>query len=311
MKKALITGINGYIAQKLCHKLSEKNIDIVGSIRNKDRLKSLNLPAFTPAIVPELSSNSDWEKALSDCDTLFHLASTVHQPGINDFEIYKDTISDATKSLALQASRKGIRRFVYLSSMAVYGKNCSTIPLSESSSTSPSSPYGQAKLDAEKHLLEIQKTTGLEIVIIRPPLVYGPNAPGNFSRLKKLIEKVPILPFGSATQKRSFISVENLCDFMVHCANHPDATGKIFNITDPIPLSTKELCFDIGSSLNKKIWQIPIPRTFMRYGLTLCKQRDTYEKLFEPMLLNTEKAESILGWTQDYTDASNKNLIFK
>jgi nucleoside-diphosphate-sugar epimerase len=294
--KALITGINGYIAQKLCQKLHERNTQIVGSVRSEDRLKSLTLPSFTPAIVPVLSHKSQWGNALDGCDTVFHLASTVHQAGISDFKIYKDTISDATKTLALQASKKGIKRFIYLSSMAVYGKNCSELVLSEINASNPNTPYGQAKLKAEEELLKIQKNTDLEIVIIRPPLVYGPNAPGNYDRLKKLIKKVPILPFGRATKKRSFISVDYLCDFMIHCAKHPNAAGKVFNVTDPTPLSTRDLCSNIGDALNKKTWQIPIPRTLMRYGLTLCKQRDTYEKLFEPMLLNTEKATSILGW---------------
>lgn len=298
MKKALITGINGYIAQKLCQKLHEKNTLIVGSVRSEDRLQSLQLPPFTPAIIPELSCKSNWESSLNGCDTIFHLASTVHHPENQEYKIYKDTISDATKTLALQASQQGVKRLIYLSSMAVYGKNSSKVALSEICSTNPNTPYGQAKLKAEEELLQIQKNTGLEVVIIRPPLVYGPNAPGNFARLRKLIQKAPVLPFGRATEKRSFISVEYLCDFMIHCASHPDAAGEIFNVCDPNPLSTKELCSDIDRSLNKKTWQIPIPRIFMRYGLTLCKQRDTYEKLFEPMLLNTTKAESILGWTQ-------------
>lgn len=295
MRHLLITGINGFIARNLADALSSQVESIHGSIR-KITLKpqDLKISLFETG---DLSEPVDWGDALEGVDTVFHLAGTVHS--VHEPKVYNRAIVHGTKNLVEQAIKKNVSHFVYVSSAAVYGKeNCESV-LTEKSIPTPNTPYGEAKLAAENELIRLAKESKMSYTIVRPPIVTGKNAPGNVAKLKKLIQKLPVLPFGSATEKRSLVNIDTLVNFLIECANNPNARSQIFNITDKEDMSTRELCLRFANELNKKIVLLPIPPTIMRTALSLIGQRSMYDKLFGQLRFSIEHAQACIRWNQE------------
>jgi len=286
MTKILLTGANGFVGTELLKKIPSDDVNAL----SRKPLDSFPGTVFDKAIGPvELYSD-----CLEGVDIVVHLAAVVHNSSNNLRYINEVNVLGAL-NLARQAVTAGVKRFIFLSSIGVSG-NKTTMPFDESTDESPHSEYACSKLKAEKALLKLAKETNLEVVIIRPVLVYGENAPGNFSKLKSLIESFPFLPFGMTNNQRSFISVANLASFIELCIDHPDAKNEIFCISDGVDVSIKEFTNSISTGLSKKTFQLPIPSWVIRYVGKVLGKTEMVDQLIGDLQVDIGKAKSLLGW---------------
>ena len=195
----------------------------------------------------------------------------------------------------------GISRFVFVSSIGVNGASTSRRPFSVYSEPTPNNAYARSKYEAELGLKKIAEKTGLEVVIVRPTLVFGHDAPGNFGALTRLVNKLPILPFGLANNRRDFISVQNLADLLVTCATHPNAVGHTFLASDGETVSVKQFTNAIADGLGKKVIQLPVPVSVMRLVGKLTGKSAMIEQLYGNLEVDSSNIKEVLGWTPPLT----------
>ncbi len=287
--KVLITGSNGFIGQHLCQTL-ESRYSIIRHGRkvefSNENNKYFNL---------DVNSNSDWQGHLENINTVIHLAASAHKK-LNDLEKIDEVNVNGTLRLAQQAATAGVKRFIFISSIGVLGDK-TILPFNERTIEAPHSDYAKSKLKAEIGLLELARASSLEVVIIRPVLVYGGTAPGNFSKLKSLINKLPILPFGLVNNKRSFISVDNLVDFIRLCVEHPNAKNEIFCISDGVDVSIKKFTSSIATGLSKNLIQIPVPTWFIKFIGSVFRKDEMVKQLIGDLQIDISKAKNLLGWS--------------
>jgi nucleoside-diphosphate-sugar epimerase len=293
----LITGASGFVG-KHCVKRFEKD-------------KNLKLILLSRSISPEVGHDQiglclkdiNEGDILVDVNTVVHIAGLAHLSankvgaGADEFELINTL---ATVRLVESLINKGLKRFVYISSVSVYGKY-KGVPFSEVSALSPLTDYAKSKLRAEERLKLMSKEFGFELVIVRPPLVYGFGAPGNFGKLVRMVSKMVVLPFGLVNNLRSMISVENLADFIYLCSVHPKAAGELFVVTDEVDLSTRDLTDFIALGLNKRVFQLPISVSVMKLIARMLGVHNAAEQLFGDLRVDSDKARRVLSWKQPYT----------
>lgn len=287
----LLTGATGFIGKQLV-----KRFDTVTCVIRKGRHHS-----FSKAHeVTNIDGSTDWSNALKDIDVVIHLAGVAHNKVTHETQ-HKIVNTEGTLQLANQAAKAGVKRFVYLSSIVVNGTSTTNTPFTVDSVPSPQSEHAKSKYDAEIGLKDIAGKTGLEVVVVRATLVYGPNPPGNFGLLIKLVDKFPMLPFGCVRNRRNFIAVQNLVDLLVTCSRHPKAAGHIFLASDGEAISTRELTNAIANALGKKILQIPIPVSIMRLAGKVTGKTAVIEQLLGNLEVDSSNAQKVLGWTPPFT----------
>jgi nucleoside-diphosphate-sugar epimerase len=300
--KVLLTGSLGFIGQHLIHKNTNQTYRCVLRAPLKQEL-SENF------FITSLDSKTNWDGAFVNINTVIHLAAVAHNKS-SDPDYINEVNVNGTINLAMQAAKSGVRRFVFISSIGVLGnRTLNNIVLDENSPILPQFEYAQSKAKAESELLKIAKSTGLEVVIIRPVLVYGANSPGNFGKLVNIVNKLPILPFGLCKNKRSFISVDNLVDFISVCIEHPKAKNEIFCITDGQSISIKDFTNAIAKGLNKNILQLPVPNFIYYLFGKLTNKKEQVEQLTGDLQVNSSKAEKLLDWTPPYTMAATLSRL--
>ncbi|MFQ6370360.1 NAD-dependent epimerase/dehydratase family protein [Shewanella sp. YIC-542] len=295
--KLLLTGARGFIGSALCDSLDNcKSVKVFKVVRGN--VQRSNDDIF---YIDDLFT-ADWNSVLSsrDFDCVVHLAALAHSQNIDSDKLFQ-TNTQATIRLAKKAAEFGVSRFVFVSSIGVNGTSTDLIPFADNSIPSPHNEYAQSKYEAELGLKKISDETGLEVVIVRPTLVYGPNAPGNFGLLTKLVKQLPVLPFGLATNKRDFIAVQNLADLLVTCAVHPNAAGQTFLASDMETISIKDFTNCIAEGLGKKVIQLPIPVTLMRFLGRLTGKSVVIEQLFGNLQVNSSNLKEKLDWIPPYT----------
>jgi nucleoside-diphosphate-sugar epimerase len=296
--KILVTGANGFIGTELCKALARLNLDVVAVVRQP---KSTDKNA--QFVFKELNASTNWQDNLKNIDVVIHLAGRAHilkEVAAYPYQEFESINVDATKNLALQAAMNGAKRFIFVSSIGVNG-NQTSIPYNESQVPNPQELYAISKKKAEDELWNIAKKTDLEVVIIRPPLVYGNGAKGNFEKLTKLCShKIP-LPLGAIHNKRSLIYVENLVDFIILCINHPKAANETFVISDDDDVSTSDLIRSTIETKGKKALLIPIPQNMLYTLLKLIGKKDLYIKLCGNLQVDISKAKTLLGWKPPFS----------
>lgn len=250
--------------------------------------------------VSELSAETNWGSAFESIDVIIHLAGLAHSSTYS-LEDYKTVNVDGTIKLAKEAAAAGVKRFVFVSSVGVNGSNSDGTVFTPSSKPNPHNDYAWSKLQAELELKKLSETTGMDLVIVRPTLVYGPQAPGNFGLLTKWVGSVPVLPFGMAKNRRHFISVMNLCDLLASCASMPQAAGHVFFAAEFEALSTREFTDAIARGLNKHVWQLPIPVSFMKAGACLIGKSALASQLYGNLEVDSSNLNDVIGWTPPYT----------
>ena len=297
----LITGANGFVGQPLCAELLRQGQSVRTAVR------SANTPVENTeaAAVGTIDGGTNWADALRDIDVVIHLAARVH--------VMKDASADplaeflkvnlhGTVNLARQAARAGVKRFVYASSIKVNGERTSeTAPFTESGQPNPQDPYAVSKWQAEQALQRIAQETGLEIVVVRPPLVYGPGVKGNFISLLTAIDKGVPLPLASANNARSLVYVGNLVDALISCATHPAAAGQTYLVSDSEDVSTAALVEKIARALGRNNRSFHFPPALLRAVATLAGRSEQVDRLFGSLRVSNEKICGELSWSPPYT----------
>jgi len=304
----LITGASGFVGSQLVKALF--NRDSADHIAVLARKNDLSLNSEILQIIGKDGDNFFNEAIPSNIDVVIHLAGRAHI--LNDQN--KDPLAefrkvnvDGTLQLAHQALKKKVKRFIFVSSIGVNGAITYGEPFSESLEPKPHADYAISKLEAEYALKELFKHTDTELVIIRPPLIYAAHAPGNFSRLLKLVSTNLPLPFACTRNKRSFVALENLIDFIQVCINHPNAANQTFLVADDESLSIREIVEYLKDGMAKKPYFIHIPQPLIKLGAVCVGKSKLYDQLFESLEVDTAKAKKLLNWQAPLT--AKKALI--
>ena len=294
----LLTGASGFVGSELLNKfhLSAKNIRPAG--RNISQV--LNKKNFCWKDIKAIDSHTNWLDALEDVEVIIHLAARVHvmhDSSADALSEFRRVNVEGTRNLALQAVAAGVKRFVYLSSIKVNGESnqpnsCFTVD----DFVNPQDPYGISKWEAEQVLHKISSETGLEVVIIRPPLVYGPNAKGNFASMVKWLRLGVPLPFGSIDNRRSLVGLDNLCDLILRCVDHPAAAGQTFMVSDDEDLSTTELLKRTAFAMGIKSRLINVPQPLLQFSADIFGRGDFAQRLFGSLQVDIAKTKDILSW---------------
>ncbi|MPY24855.1 NAD-dependent epimerase/dehydratase family protein [Shewanella sp. YLB-07] len=287
----LLTGGTGFVGKVLLQKYNIKK-QVVREGR-KHHYSSVYK-------IKTLNAETNWQGAFSDIDSIIHLAGLAHSNSFSEQD-YQSVNVEGTLHFANEAAKAGVKRFVFVSSIGVNGTSTYRTPFSVESSPQPHNAYAQSKYDAELGLKHIANETGLEVVIVRPTLVYGPNAPGNFGVLSRLVNNFPLLPFGLTDNRRDFIAVQNLADLLVTCAKHQSAVGKTFLASDGKTVSIKEFTNAIAEGLGKTTMQFPIPTNMIRFAACLLNKKLMVEQLVGNLQVDSSNTKKILGWSPPYT----------
>lgn len=293
----LLTGATGFIGKSLAVELLDRGFNLSVVLRRKVDFLPKNIKQF---VVQDFSNHPDFSRSLKTVDCVIHLAGMAHiidkskVPTLDDF---RKINTDLTQNLAKQAADAGVSRFVFLSSIGVNG-NQNQQPFTEKDIPTPQEPYAVSKYEAEQGLLQLAKTTPLEVVIIRPPLVYAIDAPGNFGRLIRWanVKKPLPLPLGAVFNKRSLLALDNLVDFIGLCIFHPKAANQIFLISDDEVLSTTQLLQKIAKAFGKKPLLLPIPVGFMIFIARFFGKKADAIRLFSSLRIDNSKAKDLLAW---------------
>ena len=297
----LITGANGFVGKPLCAELLRQGKTVRAAVR------SANSPVenIEVAAVGSIDGKTDWSDALRGVDVVIHLAARVH--------VMKDTAVDplaeflkvnlyGTFNLAQQAARTGVKRLVYVSSIKVNGERTDGMQsFTESDQADPQDPYGVSKWRAEQALRRVAQETGLEIVIVRPPLVYGPGVKGNFISLLAAIDKGMPLPLAGARNARSLVYVGNLADALIACATLPAAAGQTYLVSDAEDVSTALLVEKIADALGRNSRSFYLPPALLRAAAGVLGRSDQIDRLLGSLRVSEEKLHSELGWVPPYT----------
>jgi len=296
-KCCLITGANGFLGTSLIECLTNKYSSVISAVR------SLENNSSEGAIeVGSINSSTNWSTALVGVDVIVHTAARVHVMSDNSsdpLDEYREVNTFGTINLAKQAIESGVKRFIFISTIKVNGE--STLVDSPFKADDPREPqdfYGQSKAEAEEQLLELAQQTGLEVVIIRPPLVYGPGVKANFASLLNWVDRGIPLPFGCiSTNRRSLISITNLVDLIICCIEHPKAVHQVFLASDDHDLSTKGIILNMCKALGKPNRMLPVPILLYRIAGKLFKKEDVCERLIGSLQIDITKTKELLTWT--------------
>jgi nucleoside-diphosphate-sugar epimerase len=292
----LITGANGFIGRELCGQLSAQGWRVRAAVRSGRAIPA----AFDTVTVDAIDERTDWRPALDNIDAVIHLAGRAHV--VKDWAT--DPLADfrrinveGTRNLARQAANAGIRRFVFISSIKVNGENTPLDrPYTAADPPAPADPYGISKYEAEEALRSVSSESGMEVVIIRPPLVYGPGVQGNFLTMMRWLDKGIPLPLGLVSNKRTLVALNNLVDLIITCIKHPAAANQTFLVGDSEDLSTTELLRRLGSALGKKARLLPVPVELLTLFLGLLGKRAETQKLCGSLQVDIGKTRNLLGW---------------
>jgi nucleoside-diphosphate-sugar epimerase len=297
MSRVLVTGANGFVGRPLCDHLLDQGHRVVAAVRSKAGAPDTGTDVV---VTGDLASNPDLSGALLGVDSIVHLAARAHvmrDRSTDPEAAFHHANVDATRFLAQQAVRAGVRRFVFLSSVKVNGENTTGAPFTEADQPAPADAYGRSKWAAEQELRGIAGATGLEVVVIRPPLVYGPGVKGNFLRLLRLVRKDLPLPLASVRNRRSLVGVWNLCDLIGVCLSQPSAAGETFLVSDQCDLSTPGLLRELSKGFGKRAHLLPSPVWALRALGAVTGQVGAVERLVSSLQVDSGKASRLLGWS--------------
>jgi nucleoside-diphosphate-sugar epimerase len=287
----LVTGASGFIGAALCRELLAQGHAVRAAIREPGAPGSFP-PQLQTVVVPDIAGEFDWRALLTEVDAVVHLAGIAHRAA-DEAEIRRVNVG-ATVRLA-EAAASSVRRFVFLSSVKVHGEDSGSEAYSESSPLLPQDIYGKSKLEAEQALTELAGRKGMELVVIRPPLVYGPGVKANFLRLLGWIDAGRPLPFGGVHNRRSFIYLGNLVDAIARCVEHPQARGPCL-VCDAETVSTPELAKRIARALGRKARLFPVPPALLWLAGSAAGRGGEIRRLTGNLAIDATHAHRTLDW---------------
>lgn len=294
----LLTGATGFVGAALIERLARMGD---GRIRACTRDASAVFPATVETfVIDDLSSQTCWDHAFDSVSVVVHAAARVHvmnETAADPLREFRRVNVDGTLHLARCAARAGVRRFVFISSIKVNGE--ATLPgqaFSESDVPAPSDPYGISKLEAEQGLFALAQETGMQVVVVRPPLVYGPGVGANFLSMMRWLRRGVPLPLGAIQNRRSLVALGNLADLVAVCAEHPAAANQVWLAADGEDLSTSQLLRRMGQALGKPARLLPVPAWMLGAVCAVIGKRGFAQRLCGSLQVDISKARQLLGW---------------
>ena len=296
----LVTGANGFIGNKLLSTLSVDPVFNLFAVSRSPVTGSINTH-----LIDNIDSFTNWSCMLKNQHVVIHTAARAHimKDEVGDRLVeYRRVNVDGTLNLARQAVDAGVKRFIFLSSIKVNGEQTSFGQrFTAQDNPAPEDAYGISKYEAEQGLIQIAAETGLEVVIIRPPLVYGYGVKGNFFNIMRVVKKGIPLPLGGIYNKRSFIALDNLIDLIISCINHPAAANQIFLASDGEDISTSELIRRLAKAAKVRSRLISVPGSILMFTASLLNQKAIAQRLLESLQVDINKTRDILGWKPPLT----------
>lgn len=303
--KILLTGATGFVGSYLLRQLNDYDVTLL--------LRKPRLPGYE-SIISDLSGDRNMFDDLSDVKVVIHCAARAHimnDMTKNPLQEYRRVNVTGTLNLAKQAASAGVRRFIYLSSIKVNGEETSwNKRFRFDDQSEQKDPYGLSKSEAELGLRKISLQTGMDVVIIRPPLVYGPGVKGNFASLLKMIQSQIPLPLGSVNNKRSMVSIQNLTHLILTCIHHPKAKNQTFLVSDDADLSTPELIRRLGMAASRPAKLINVPVGILRFVAYCFGKRAAFKRLTNNLQVDISHTKSTLDWNPPYTIDEGLNSCF-
>lgn len=295
-----MTGTSGFVGGALLRRLaSDRSFNgVVTAVRGKVELTP---QGGRQVQVGELLPTTDWSTALHGIDAVVHCAARVHvmqDDATDPLQAYREVNVRGTLNLARQAADAGVRRLVFVSSIKVNGEVTQPgQPFTADDVPAPMDPYSVSKLEAEQGLRRIETQTGMEVVIVRPPLVYGLGVKANFASMMHWVARGIPLPLGSIHNVRSMVALDNLVDLLITCVQHPAAGGQTFLVSDGEDVSTTELLRRTAQAMEQKVFLLPVPAFLMKWGAALLGKRALAQRLCSSLQLDIAKTRQLLGWT--------------
>lgn len=319
----LVTGANGFVGKSICAELQRQGYEAWGAVRRNDVVLNSKISQIS---VGEINTLTDWSAALAGVDVVIHLAARVHvmnEASGDPLTEFRKTNVQGTEHLARSAAAHGVKRLVFVSSIKVNGE--STFPdsssslreippgpplskwgkikpvFSEADEANPQDPYGVSKWEAEQALQRVAQETGLEVVIVRPPLVYGAGVKGNFAQMLKVLAKGIPLPLASVNNLRSLIYIGNFVDALMICATHPAAAGQTYLVSDGEDVSTPDLLCQLGLAMGRPARLLPCPPILLKLAGRLVGKSDQIDRLLGSLQVDSSKIRRDLGWQPPFT----------
>jgi len=293
---SLVTGANGFVGSALCARLRQEGKPFRGAVRAVDEHAAID-----HLQVGTVGPNTDWTMALEGAQQVVHLAARVHvmhDTSADPLAEFRQVNVEGTANLARQAAAAEVRRFVYVSSIKVNGEFTQPgAPFKADDVPAPQDAYGVSKVEAEQVLRSIAQETGMEVVVIRPPLVYGPEVKANFAAMMRWVNRGWPLPLGQVIHnRRSLVALDNLVDLIMLCLQHPAAANQTFLVSDDEDVSTAELLQKVGCALGRPARLWPVPARLLKWGACVINKPDVYQRLCGSLQVDLHKTRHVLGW---------------
>ena len=297
----LVTGANGFVGLSLCVELMRRGVQVSAATRARDQLPS----GIDPVSVGAIDAQTNWSDALNGIDVVVHLAARVHvmhEDAVDPLEEFRRVNVAGTENLARSAAASGVRRFVYVSSIKVNGEATSgEEAFTELSAPFPQDQYGISKWEAEQALHRVAADTGMEVVIVRPPLVYGAGVKGNFAQMLKVLVRGIPLPLASVNNRRSLLYVGNLADALILCATHPGAANQTYLVSDGEDISTPDLLRKLGVAMGHPARLFSCPPALLMFAGKLLGKSDQVDRLLGSLQIDSSKIRRELGWQAPFS----------
>lgn len=297
VRNVLVTGANGFVGRAMVARLRTDGVAARAAMRTRQPEILKGVEVFCGL---DVGGETDWAPALRGVETVIHCAARVHvmrDTGADPLQEFRRVNVQGSVNIATQAIEAGVKRFVFVSSIGVNGAETFDRAFQADDVPAPHSPYAQSKLEAEIALSRLSAQFGIELVIVRPPLVYGPDAPGNFSTLMRAIHLGMPLPFGAVDNLRSLVALDNLIDLLALCGKHPAAAGQIFLVSDGDDVSTPTLLHRIAAALGRKARLLPVPVPLLRGAARLLGKAGAAQSLCGSLQASITKTRQLMHWS--------------
>ena len=306
LSRILVTGVSGFVGSALCSHLLAQGHAVRAVVRSADSV--LSGAGLDVVAVGDVGAQTDWSAALVGVDCIVHCAArphVMHEAAADALAAYRTVNVVGTHRLAEQASTLGVRRLVFLSSIKVNGESTDGLPHpfgarndeGELDAPAPEDPYGVSKWEAEQALWAVSSQTGLDVVIVRPPLVYGPGVKGNLLRLLRWVELGVPLPLGAVQNQRSLVGLDNLVDLLGRCIDHPAAVGQTLLVSDGEDVSTPDLLRHMAAGLGRSANLLPVPKPLLRLAAYALGKQAEVDRLIGSLQIDSRYTCDLLDWT--------------